>query len=292
MSTPAALLEELLTLLRLEQIEARIFRGQSQDLGWGAVFGGQVLGQALSAAAQTVPPDRHAHSLHAYFLRQGDARKPIVYEVECIRDGTSFTTRRVVAVQKGRPIFLLSASFQIAEPGFDHYVPMTDAPPPESLISETEAARKLAPNLPEGVRRIALAERPIEMRAVQQVAYLNPQPTEPRRQIWYRAAGPLPDDDAVHRYLLAYASDFNFLSTTLQPHAASLLTSGLQVASLDHAMYFHRPFRFDDWLLYEVESPSASGARGLVTGRFYTRDGLLVATAVQEGLIRRREPAR
>ncbi|MDP2314324.1 MAG: acyl-CoA thioesterase II [Pseudomonadota bacterium] len=281
-------LDELLTLLRLERIEDRIFRGQSQDLGWGAVFGGQVLGQALSAAAQTVPAERPVHSLHAYFLRQGDARRPIVYEVDPIRDGASFTTRRVVAVQGGHAIFSLAASFQVEEEGLEHGTSMPDVPGPETLLSELDLARRHEGNIPEPLRRMAVADRPIEIRPVQRHNLLDPRPAPARRQLWYRATGKLPDDPAVHRYLLAYASDFNFLVTAMLPHGVSWLTPGLQVASLDHAMWFHRPFRMDDWLLYDVESPSAGGSRGLVFGRFYTRDGTLVASVTQEGLMRDR----
>lgn len=282
-------LSELLDLLRLERIEQNIFRGQSQDLGWGAVFGGQVLGQALSAAAQTVPPDRHVHSIHGYFLRQGDARRPIVYEVDPIRDGTSFTTRRVVAVQGGKAIFTMAASFQILEPGFDHAAEFpTDVPGPDGLLSDLDLTLQFADIIPEPLRKRATSDRPIEIRPVQVSNLLAPLVMPPRRQLWHRAAGRLPDDSALHCYLLAYASDFNFLTTAMQPHGVSWLTPGMQVASLDHAMWFHRPFRFDDWLLYDVDSPSASGARGLVLGRFYTRDGVLVASVAQEGLMRQR----
>ena len=279
-------LTELLELLRLERLEHRLFRGQSQDLGWGAVFGGQVLGQALSAAAQTVPSDRPVHSMQGYFLRQGDARQPIVYDVDAIRDGSSFHTRRVVAIQGGHAIFSLSASFQRVEGGLDHADAMPAVPPPETLASELEHARRAAHQIPEGLRTMALAERPIEIRPVQAVNYLKPAVAAPRRQLWYRAAGALPDDPAVHRHLLAYASDFNFLVTAMLPHGVSWLTPGMQVASLDHVMWFHRDFRFDDWLLYDVDSPSASGARGLVRGRFFDRAGRLVASVAQEGLMR------
>ncbi len=281
-------LAELVELLKLERIEQNLFRGQSQDLGWGAVFGGQVLGQALSAAAQTVPTDRVVHSLHGYFLRQGDARAPIVYDVDRIRDGRSFTTRRVVAIQKGHAIFSMSASFQVDEPGLDHQDDAPAAPGPDGLPSDTELARAWAATLPEPLRLQATAERPIEMRPVHPVNPLAPEARPPVRQVWYRASDPLPDDPALHRYLLAYASDFHFLTTTLHPHAKSWLSPGMQVASLDHAMWFHRPLRFDDWLLYAIDSPSASGARGLVRGRFYDRAGRLVASTAQEGLIRSR----
>ena len=280
-------LAELLDLLRLERIEERIFRGQSQDLGWGAVFGGQVIGQALSAAAQTVMPDRHVHSLHAYFLRQGDAGRSVVYEVDPIRDGTSFSTRRVVALQGGQAILTLAASFQIEEPGFEHQAPMPlNVPGPDELLSELQLAQRLAEHVPEQVRPLLLFPRAIEIRPVQPHNPFAPEVQAPVRQLWYRAAGRVPDDPAVHRYLLAYASDFNFLTTALNPHGKSWLTPGMQVASLDHALWFHRPFRVDEWLLYDIQSPSASGARGLAQGRFYTQQGELVATVVQEGLIR------
>lgn len=284
----STVLSELLDLLRLERIEQNLFRGQSQDLGWGAVFGGQVLGQALSAAAQTVPTERSVHSLHSYFLRAGNPSKPIVYDVECIRDGGSFTTRRVIGIQEGQPIFSMAASFQIEEAGFDHADAMPSVPGPEGLLSEREAALRVADRIPPHLLTMALAERPIEIRAVQPVNLLKPRPQPPMRQLWCRATDKLPDDPALHRYVCAYASDFNFLITALQPHGVSILTQGMQLASLDHAMWFHRPFRFDEWLLYDVDSSSASGARGLVRGRFFRQDGALVATVMQEGLIRDR----
>ena len=280
-------LAELLELLELERIEQNLFRGQSQDLGWGAIFGGQVLGQALSAAAQTVPSERQVHSLHAYFLRQGDAKLPVVYDVDPIRDGKSFTTRRVVAIQNGRAIFNLAASFQKHEPGFEHHAEKPDVPGPEDLLSEVELARRLGDRIPAVLRKRATAERPIEIRPVDPYNPLAPDKRDPIRHVWYRASDRLPDDEAIHRYLLAYASDFHFLTTAMQPHGVSWLTPGIQVASLDHAMWFHRPFRMDEWLLYAVESPSASGARGLARGHFFTADGLLVASTVQEGLMRK-----
>lgn len=282
------MLHELLTLLRLERVGENRFLGQSQDLGWGAVFGGQVLGQGLSAAAQTVPGGRIVHSLHSYFLRQGDASLPIVYTVDRIRDGRTFTTRRVVAEQGDRPIFHLSASFQIEEAGFDHQDPMPHAVGPDGLRTEQELAEALADALPPGLAERALADRAIEVRPVRPHNPLRPDVRPPSRQVWYRAAGTLPDDPEVHRRLLAWASDSHFLTTSMQPHGVSWLTPGLQVASLDHAMWFHRPFRMDDWLLYDVWSPSASGARGLVRGTFYDQQGRLVATVLQEGLIRDR----
>jgi len=248
-----------------------------------------VLGQALSAAAQTVSADRAVHSLHGYFLRAGDLRRPIVYSVDRLRDGKSFSTRRVDAVQEGEAIFSLEASFQVEEEGLEHQDPMPDVPPPEALRSERELALAFADRLPAAFRAIATAERPIEIRPVEPRNPLKPTAVEPRRQLWVRAIDALPDDAALHRYMLAYASDFSFLGTALDPHGVSWLTPGMQVASLDHAMWFHRPFRFDNWLLYSVDSPSASGSRGLVRGRFFDRAGRLVASCAQEGLIRRRK---
>ena len=280
-------LQELVSLLALERIEHNLFRGQSQDLGWGRVFGGQVLGQALSAAAQTVPEGRVVHSMHGYFLRPGLTDKPIVYDVDRIRDGQSFTTRRVVAIQGGQAIFSMSASFQGVEDGFDHADPMPVAPDPDTLLSERELAARIAHMIPEPLRTQVVAERPIEVRPVVPMNPLRPTVAPPTRELWYRTSGPLDDRPALHQYMLAYASDFNFLGTSMQPHGVSWLSPGMQVASLDHAMWFHRPFRFDDWLLYVIDSPSASGARGFVRGRFFDREGRLVASCAQEGLIRR-----
>ncbi len=283
------ILDELVTLLALERIEENLFRGQSQDLGWGTVFGGQVLGQALSAAARTVPADRLVHSLHAYFLRPGDVSKPIVYDVDRIRDGTSFVTRRVVAIQNGHAIFNLAASFQKEEGGLEHQDDMPDAPPPESLQTEQERMAPYASRLPRFYRERALAQRPFEMRPVEPAddPFL-PIPKPPQRRVWLRTVDHLPDDPALHRYLLAYVSDYSFLTTALLPHAVTWLTPGMQVASLDHIMWFHQPFRVDQWLLHVVDSPVAHGARGLVRGRVFTQDGRLVATTSQEGLIRQR----
>lgn len=281
-------LEELIALLALEKLEEDLFRGQSQDLGWGTVFGGQVLGQALSAANQTVPADRPVHSLHGYFLRSGDVSLPIVYEVDRIRDGGSFTTRRVVAIQKGKPIFNMSASFQAIEPGLEHQTPMPNVPGPDGLLAEHELARKIAAKIPSPMREMATAERPIESRPVAPSNPLKPDMRPPERQVWYRAMRELPDDPALHCALLAYASDFNFLTTALQPHGVSWLSPQMQVTSLDHAMWFHRPLRMDAWLLHVMESPWAGGARGLVRGHFYNQQGQLVASTVQEGLMRER----
>jgi acyl-CoA thioesterase II len=281
-------LKELVDLLSLERIEENLFRGQSQDLGWGQVFGGQVLGQALSAAAQTVPAERAVHSFHSYFLLTGKVDRPIVYDVDRIRDGRSFTTRRVVAIQNGQAIFSMSASFQVEEPGFEHQDAMPEIPGPDGLLSQVELARKYADRIPSPLREKFTADSPIEIRPVEVRNPLAPQPAPPKSATWMRAAGPLPENPALHRYLLAYASDFNFLGTAMYPHGVSWLSPGMQVASLDHAMWFHRPFRMDEWLLQVVESPSASGARGLSKASFFTRDGKLVASTAQEGLIRQR----
>ena len=283
-------LQELLDLLRLERIEQNLFRGQSQDLGWGTVFGGQVLGQALSAAEQTVPEERTVHSLHGYFLRPGDAAAPIVYDVDRIRDGKSFTTRRVIAIQNGRPIFNMAASFQREESGFEHQAQAPRAPDPDGVPSELELFRKHADRIPPPLRKRATSDRPIEIRPVEFFDPIQPKQRSPTRQVWYRALDRLPDQLSVHQHLLAYASDFHFLGTAMQPHGVSWLSPGMQVASLDHAMWFHRPFRLDDWLLYSIDSPSASGSRGLVRGQFFTRDGTLVASTVQEGLMRSHGP--
>ncbi|MEI7891918.1 MAG: acyl-CoA thioesterase II [Myxococcales bacterium] len=284
-----SVLDELVNLLALERIETNLFRGQSQDLGWGIVFGGQVLGQALSAAVQTVPSERLPHSLHAYFLRPGNVSKPVVYDVDRIRDGGSFTTRRVVAIQDGQAIFNLAASFQKPEEGLDHQDKLPTAPPPESVPTEQERLAAFAQRLPKFLRGRALADRPFELRPVDPAddPFL-PSPQAPLRSVWLRATGKLSDDPAMHRYLLAYASDYSFLTTALLPHGVTWLTPGMQVASLDHVMWFHREFRVDEWLLHVIDSPSAQGARGLVRGRVFTADGRLVASTAQEGLIRQR----
>lgn len=285
----ANVLDDLVKLLALERIEENLFRGQSQDLGWGTVFGGQVLGQALSAAAQTVPAERRVHSMHAYFLRPGDVTKPIVYDVDRIRDGTSFTTRRVVAIQNGKAIFNLAASFQKEEPGFEHQMAMPEAAPPESFKTDQERFAAIANRLPSFARERAVAERPIELRVVEPEDDLfHPQKRPPNRMVWLRASAPLPDDPALHAYLLAYASDFSFVTTALLPHGVSWLTPGMQIASIDHVMWFHRPLRVDDWLLYVMDSPEAYGARGLARGLLFSKDGRLVASCAQEGLIRKR----
>ncbi|MBI1948351.1 MAG: acyl-CoA thioesterase II [Deltaproteobacteria bacterium] len=288
--TTKGVLDELIDLLALERIEADLFRGRSQDLGWGQVFGGQVIGQALSAATQTVPPDRHVHSLHSYFLRPGDASRPIVYEVDRIRDGKSFATRRVVGVQGGRPIFNMSASFQQDEPGFEHADPMPQGVrgPDDGLVTELELWRRHADKIPADFRSRALAERPIDVIPVDPVDSFRPEKKSPDHAVWLRASGVLPDNPALHRYLLAYCSDFSFMTTAMRPHGATWVDPAMQVASIDHIMWFHRPFRLDEGVLHCMHSPSASGARGLVLGSVFSRDGTLVASTAQEGLIRRR----
>ncbi|HWM85702.1 MAG TPA: acyl-CoA thioesterase II [Kofleriaceae bacterium] len=284
-------LDDLVTLLALEKIEENLYRGQSQDLGWGTVFGGQVVGQALSAAAQTVPVERQVHSLHAYFLRPGDVTRPILFEVDRIRDGGSFTTRRVVAIQAGRAIFNMSASFQRDEPGFEHQESMPEAPPPASLPTEQERAARAADRLPRTAVQMARKERAFEARSTDPEGDpFRPAPRAARRMVWMRTVDRLPDDPALHRYLLAYASDFAFVTTSLLPHGVSFLTPGMQIASLDHVMYFHQPLRCDEWLLHVMDSPAAHGARGLVRGSYFTESGRLVASTVQEGLIRHRVP--
>jgi len=281
-------LSNLLALLNLEKIEEGLFRGQSEDLGLRQVFGGQVVGQALYAAKETVPSERLVHSFHSYFLRPGDSQKPIIYDVEVLRDGNSFSARRVAAIQNGKPIFYMTASFQAPESGFEHQKTMPAAPGPESLKSETDIAREFENFLPPPVREKFLCDKPLEIRPVEFHNPLKGHVAEPSRLVWFRANGTLPADLRVHQYLLGYASDFNFLPVALQPHGVGFLEPGMQVATIDHSMWFHRPFDLNDWLLYSVESTSASSARGLVRGEFYTQDGVLVASTVQEGVMRKR----
>jgi acyl-CoA thioesterase-2 len=283
---PSDVLNELLSLLKLEKIEENIFRGQSQDLGFGNVFGGQVLGQALSAASQTVTPERSAHSLHAYFIWAGDASLPIIYQVDVMRDGRSFSTRRTVAIQKGRPIFFMSASFQKRESGFSHQDKMPDVPGPEGIESELEMARRLKDKIPPHFRDKILCAKPIEIRPVDPINPFAPEKKRPHSFAWIKALHEIPADPSSHRYLLAYTSDFGMVSTALCPHGHTFWEPDMQAASLDHAMWFHRDFRIDEWLLYEMRSPNACGARGLINGRIFTRDGRLVASTAQEGLIR------
>jgi acyl-CoA thioesterase-2 len=277
---------QLLSILDLEPLEHNLFRGRSPQVGWQRVFGGQVIGQALVACCRTVE-SRQPHSLHAYFLLAGDPSVPIIYEVDRIRDGKSFTTRRVVAIQHGRPIYAMTVSFHVQEEGFDHRVPMPAVPPPEQLPSEQEIKQTVLPMMPDPVRKYYERERPIELRPVEFGRYLGQRQAGDKFHVWIRTTGPLPDDPAIHQCVLAYASDMTLLDTSLIPHGKTVFQKEIQPASLDHALWFHRPFRADDWLLYAQDSPSAYGARGFSRGLIFARDGTLVASVAQEGLIRR-----
>ena len=279
------LLDDLIKVMTLERLEMNLFRGESRDIGSPQVFGGQVLGQALVAATATAE-DRVVHSLHAYFLRRGDFNSPIVYEVDRALDGKHFSSRRVVAIQHGRQIFNMSASFQAAETGLDHQISIPDVPPPESLRDLESYYREMADKLPAAARRILEQKRPFEFRPVHPPDPLRRDQSSPHKYIWFRAVEALPDDEALHRSLLAYVSDFHLLDTALKPHGISMISPKLVIASVDHAMWFHRSVRVDDWLLYAIDSPSASGARGFTRGSVFARDGRLVASAAQEGLIR------
>ncbi|HLR18057.1 MAG TPA: acyl-CoA thioesterase II [Alcanivoracaceae bacterium] len=276
----------LVGLMELEQLEVDLFRGQSQDVGQGSLFGGLVAGQALRAATLTVPEERLAHSLHAYFLRPGDVKRPIVYEVDRIRDGRGFTTRRVRAVQNGRAIFSLSASFQILEEGPDHQSTMPDVPHPETLESDEPLRLALAEHLPPEMRHFMTSARPVEIRPVDPRHPLSTEAREPAQQMWFRLADTIDADPGVHQALLAFCSDYSFMGTSMLPHGLSFWHPGVQAASIDHAMWFLRPCRVDEWLLYSMDSPSAYGARGFSRGEIYREDGTLVATTAQEGLIR------
>jgi acyl-CoA thioesterase-2 len=281
-----ARLADLQLQFELERLEVNLFRGQSRDTGSPQVFGGQVLGQALRAAHSTIEDGRVVHSMHAYFLRRGDFTKPIVYQVDRSRDGGSFSARRVVAVQNGEQIFICSASFQTPEQGLEYQVTAPTVPSPDELKPMTMPSQAEIEKLPEKLRRWLKIERPFEFRPVQPYNPLVPVASEPVRQIWMRAVDKLPDDDTLHRCLLAYISDYWLLDTSTMPHGSSFLRGNLVMASIDHAIWFHRPARVDDWLLYNLDSPSSSGARGFARGSFYSRSGVLVASTAQEGLIR------
>jgi len=283
-------LADLQQQFELERLEVNLFRGQSRDTGSPQVFGGQVLGQALKAASATIDDPRKVHSLHAYFLRRGDFTKPIVYSVDRSRDGGSFSTRRVLAIQDGEQIFICSASFQIEEQGLEYQASAPQVPPPEDLQPLAKPPQAEIDKLPDKLRRWLEIERPFEFRPVQPYNPLRPMACEPVRQIWMRAVDKLPDDDALHRCLLAYMSDYWLLDTTTMPHGSSFLRGNLIMASIDHAIWFHRPARVDDWLLYCLDSPSSSGARGFARGSLYSRSGVLVASTAQEGLIRLVQP--
>jgi acyl-CoA thioesterase-2 len=282
-----AAVEQLLSTLDLERLEHNLFRGRSPQNGWQRVFGGQVVGQALVAADRTVDAqDRLPHSLHAYFLLPGDPKVPIIYEVDRIRDGGSFTTRRVVAIQHGHAIFSMSVSFHKSEPGLEHQIAMPDVPPPEDLPSEAQLKDRLLPLLPDVMRAYWERDRPIELRPVETGRYLSGEKGEPRQNIWIKANGSLPDDFRLHQCILAYASDFSLLDTALIAHGRVIFDPKMMLASLDHAVWFHRPFRADEWLLYAQDSPSGQSARGFCRGSIFSRDGKLVASVAQEGLIR------
>jgi acyl-CoA thioesterase-2 len=279
------LLDDLIKVMTLERLEMNLFRGQSRDIGSPQVFGGQVLGQALVAATATAD-DRVVHSLHAYFLRRGDFNSPIVYEVDRALDGKHFSSRRVIAIQHGKQIFNMSASFQLPEAGLEHQDSMPDVPPPESLRDLESHYRDVLDQLPAGVRRMLEQKRPFEFRPVEPQDHLRREKSAPMKYMWFRAVDKLPDEEALHRCLLAYVSDFHLLDTALKPHGISMISPKLVIASIDHAMWFHRSVRVDDWLLYAIDSPSASGARGFARGSVFARDGRLVASAAQEGLMR------
>jgi len=284
-------LKDLITLLKLERIEENIFRGDSRDIGSAQVFGGQVLGQALSAAQHTVE-GRVAHSLHAYFLRRGDMNAPIIYDVDRARDGGSFSNRRVVAIQHGRPILNLAASFQNPEEGLEHQGEMPEVPSPDDLKDLTEVAGDVLEKIPMKLGRFMTDNRPFDFRPVNPISFDTRENMPPEKQVWIRAVDRLPDDQTLHQNLLAYVSDFELLATSTLPHGLSLNRSNLIMASLDHALWFHCKFKMDEWLLYSMDSPNASGARGFARGQLFTEDGKLVASTSQEGLVRVIDPKR
>lgn len=277
---------DLVTLLALERIEHDIYRGTNRDIGTGRIYGGQVLAQALVAARRTVKDDRPVHSMHGYFILAGDLGVPVVYFVDRLRDGGSFTTRRVSAIQHGNAIFEMSASFHRREDGMEHQSEMPEVPPPEELPSELDLIRARAMEIPEGLRAILTQDRPLDFRVVGEDDPFDASPRPPRRSYWVRAIGPLGDDPTEHQAVLAYASDYGLLGSALNPHGVTFRDPRLIVASLDHSLWFHRPFRMDDWLLYVTDSPVTAGARGFARGAFFTRDGSLVASTAQEGLMR------
>jgi len=278
---------DLLNLLDLEPLEFNIYRGLHRDIGSGRVFGGQVLAQALVAAQRTVDEERVAHSLHGYFILPGDLAIPIVYFVDRLRDGKSFTTRQVTAIQHGRAIFNMSVSFHKRESGLEHQLPMPDVPAPESLRPELDIIRERTPaDLPDDVRKIITQDRPIDFRIVEDIDPFNPEQQAPVRHMWVRAIGRMPDEALAHQAVLAYASDYGLLGTALQPHGRSYRRPDIQVASLDHSLWMHQPCRLDEWLLFSIDSPVSGHARGFARASIFTRDGRLVASVAQEGLMR------
>ncbi len=282
-------INELLSILNLEQLELNLFRGNSPQVGWQRVFGGQVIGQSMVAAGNTVNPEFHIHSLHANFLVPGDPTIPIIYQVERLRDGRSFVTRRITAIQHGQAIFAMSASYQKDEPGYEHQLPMPNVPMPETLPTEEEFRANVIPLMPPEVRNYFERMRPLDVRPVDSSRYDLKPGHPPYFNCWFKASSRLPDDPAIHRVVLAYASDFTLLDSSLVVHGRSVIERSMQAASLDHALWFHRPFRADEWLLYAQDSPSTMGARGFSRGLIYRQDGTLVASVAQEGLIRRRD---
>lgn len=280
------LLDDLLQLLSLEKIEHGLYRGNSQNLGLPQVFGGQVLGQALSATKDTLSDPRPVHSLHSYFLRPGDASRPIIYDVESLRDGRSISTRRVKAIQHGKPIFFMTASFHVEAKGLEHQATMPVVEGPETLTSTRERIKRLALEAGVPVPKRFEQQSPIAIKPVESFNPLKSEASEPIRHVWMKTRGALPDDPRVHKYMLAYASDMAFLPVAGQPHGISFFTKDYQMATIDHSMWFHRDFRFDDWLLYQIESPSATNQRGFVIGKFFDRKGRLVASTAQEGVMR------
>ena len=284
-----SVIDELLTILDLEPLEHNLFRGRSPQTGWQRVFGGQVIGQAVVAAQRTVASDRLIHSLHCYFMLPGDPAVPIIYEVDRIREGRSFTTRRVVAIQHGEAIFTLSASFHREEPGFEHQMAMPlGVPQPEVLKSQRELLAESPADIPEAIRRFWAKERPLEVKPVNLEHYLTRDKLEPRQLVWIRINGPVPDDRPLQSAILAYLSDMTLLDTANFAHGRISFDADLQMASLDHAMWFHRPCALDDWLLYSQDSPNTIGSRGFSRGFLYSRQGHLIASVAQEGLIRQR----
>jgi len=281
--------QDLVDILTLEQLELNLFRGRSPQVGWQRVFGGQVIGQALVAACRTVDvAGRPPHSLHAYFLLGGDPKVPIIYEIDRIRDGKSFTTRRVLAIQHGQAIFTMAVSFHRHEPGVEHQAKMPQVPTPEDLPSEADLKQRVLPMMPDSVRRYYERERPIELPPVEFDRYLGKKLDNGNFHVWIRTTGQLPDEPAIHQCVLAYASDMMLLDSALIPHGRTVFDKTIMAASLDHALWFHRPFRADDWLLYAQDSPNLAGSRGFSRGLIFTRDGTLVASVAQEGLLRER----
>ncbi len=285
--TPADLAQNLVDLLDVEEIDTDLYRGARQPGGTGRVFGGQVIAQALQAAQRSTDAPKVAHSLHAYFMRPGDEQHPILFRVVRDFDGRSFATRRVIAMQKGKPILNMACSLQTPEQGFTHQDAMPDVPPPEALKSDHEL--RAAEPIPEPYRAIFLRQRPIEIRPVEPRSWVTPAIGPPRQSSWFRIVAPIGDDPAMHRAILAYASDMSLLGTATLPHGVNWISPGFQTASLDHALWLHEDFRADDWLLYACDSPWAGHARGFNRGKIYARDGRLVASVAQEGLIRLRD---